>query len=106
MGSMNTPGHFRNDGYIDATCFGTLELLTSSIPSSVRPSARTPEIVIRPVGFSLASGPPRDVVFRRADGSQAASFRAAPGTWYGADLPSGTYSISMDGSTRPFRKLR
>lgn len=106
MGSVNTPGHFRNEGYIDATCFGALELLPAPASTSVRTAASTPEIDIRPDGFRLASGLPRSVVVRRADGSQASSFRAIPGTWYGADLPVGAYSISMDGSARPFRKLR
>ncbi len=105
MGSVNTPGHFRNDGYIDASCFGALELLPP--PTTSVPSASTAlELAFRPDGFRLPPGLPRKVEIRRPDGSLASSFVASPGTWYGADLPAGTYSISTDGTTMPFRKLR
>lgn len=105
MGSVNTPGHFQNQGYIDATCFGTLELLPPPT-TSVRSAPSTPELTFRPDGFRLPPGAPRYVEIRHPDGSLASSFVATSGIWYGSTLPAGTYSISINGQATPFQKLR
>jgi len=107
MGSVNTPGHFQNQGYIDASCFGTLELQPAGTPTSIR-GAVSPgaNLEIRPDGFRFTSGYARRVEVRRVDGTKVDSFLGFPGTWYGADLPAGSYSIALDGKSRSFRKLR
>lgn len=98
MGSVNTPGHLDNQGYIDASCFGALKLLpdtTAGVPAPNRaPGGGKPMLRASVDGFRLTSSVPEDVEVRRMDGTVVDSFRARPGVTYGAKYPVGVYRVS------------
>lgn len=108
FGSVNTPGHFQNLGYIDASCFGSLELVETS--TRVRPRDRAPS---RPssfrVGsdsFRLATAAPVDIEVSRTDGSLVERFVARPGASYGTGYPAGLYALrTADGERTRFARI-
>lgn len=111
FGSVNTPGHLQNQGYIDASCFGTLELLDDSSTTGVRGGrepARKPHSYLRSGqdGFRLAAPLPTRVVVARLDGSVVERFLAEPGRSYGADYPAGVYAVrTADGLRARYPKF-
>lgn len=111
FGSVNTPGHLQNQGYIDASCFGTLDLLGDSSTTGVRGRrgpARKPHSFLRSGadGFRLAAATPTDVEVVRVDGSVVERIQAEPGVAYGADYPAGVYAVrATDGSRARFTRF-
>lgn len=96
IGSVNTPGHLNNEGYLDASVFGSLDLLPPS--TSIQPrSSNPPRVDRRSDGFRLSTT--TLVHARSLDGSLSRSYTSSPAHWLGTDLPSGLYAITAtDGS--------
>jgi hypothetical protein len=90
LGSVNTPGHLNNEGYLDASVFGALELVPAT--STSVPHASASRLVERsPDGFRLAER--ARVRIRGLDGRLVQERVAGPGATIGADLPSGLYLV-------------
>lgn len=90
LGSVDTPGHLNNEGYLDASVFGTLELLPAG--SSRTNRRTTPALVQRgPDGFRLSE--PMSVSILRPDGSRVEEVSARAGSWVGSDLAAGLYLV-------------
>lgn len=108
VGSVNTPGHLANQGYLNADCFGSLVLnadSTSNLKRSRGP-VRTSLLQCRPDAFRWSEeSPPR---VRRADGGEVAVQTWGADGWRGRELASGAYLVSgADGLQRGiFRKFR
>ena len=90
LGSVNTPGHLANEGYLDASVFGSLELLPAGSTRSTR-RASLADVQRGPDGFRLSG--PMLVRIHRPDGSPAKELSARAGTWIGSDLPAGLYLV-------------
>lgn len=90
LGSVNTPGHLANEGYIDASVFGSLELLPSGSSRATRRVDRNP-VQLGTDGFRVSE--PMVVRILRPDGSRVEEVAARPGTWIGSDLASGLYLV-------------
>jgi hypothetical protein len=111
FGSVNTPGHFQNQGYIDATCFGTLELLGDTTTTGIRnrhSPANPGHSSLRSGhdGFRLEATLPEIVEVVRMDGSLLERFEATPGTAYGAHYPQGVYAVrSTNGLVAAYPKF-
>jgi len=99
VGSVNTPGHLNNEGYLDASVFGSLDLLPASTTTRPRP-AQAPGVERRADGFRLAS--PTDLRIQRLDGTLSRSVSATPGQWLGTDLPRGLYAVTSTDRTQAF----
>ncbi len=101
VGSVNTPGHLANEGYLDASVFGALRLdalpptSTSSVPAS-------PWVDRRPDAFRLHD--PAQVSIRSLRGTLIQQIHSRPGEWLGTDLGPGLYAIRAEspGRTRDF----
>lgn len=108
VGSVNTPGHLANQGYLNADCFGTLILnadSTSNLKRSRGP-ARASILQCRPDAFRWRETSMPEV--RRPDGRAVSVRPAGPDGWMGQELASGGYlvSSSVGGDPGIFRKLR
>lgn len=90
LGSVNTPGHLANEGYLDASVFGSLELLPAGSTRTTR-RASPANVQRGPDGFRLSE--PMLVRIRAPDGSRVRELSAEPGTWIGTDLPAGLYLV-------------
>jgi len=94
IGSVNTPGHLANEGYLDASVFGTLELLAPP-PTSASPRNLPPSVQRRIDAFRFQTT--GRVSIRRMDGSVVRQSSPRPGTWLGSDLAPGLYAVRQDG---------
>jgi len=109
FGSVNTEGHMNNEGYIDASCFGSLKLVEDTATagrklSQTRIPADNP-LRCRPGGFRLADGNARNLSVRTPDGQRVETIQAKAGEWYGASYPAGTYLVeTSDGRSQTFSK--
>lgn len=108
IGSVNTPGHIANQGYLNADCFGTLVLGADSI-SEVKRSrgpARQTLLQCRPDAFRWSDASAPRVL--RADGSAVVVQPAKMDGWMGQELARGGYLVTAadGGSTGVFRKSR
>lgn len=111
MGSVNTEGHLNNDGYIDASCFGTLELSPgqgTGIKKAPKARGIGKTSLLREMnGFRIEAFTPVGVEVLGLDGSVVDAFQASPGTTYGAKYAPGIYGVrTPDGITTRFAKLR
>lgn len=111
MGSVNTEGHLNNDGYIDASCFGTLEL-SAGQGTGIKKAPRTRGVgktsLLRSMdGFRIEGPSPVDVEVLGPDGAVVDAFLASPGNLYGGRYAPGIYGVrTADGNTARFAKLR
>lgn len=90
LGSVNTPGHIANEGYIDASVFGTLDLLPAGTSAAGKRASSVPREVGTD-GFRLAEA--ASVRIHDAAGNRVREIAATPGAWIGRDLPSGLYAV-------------
>lgn len=97
LGSVNTPGHLANEGYIDASVFGALDLLPGGSTSATR-EVRSPLLEKGPDGFRLNERVRLRI--RGLDGRLVQERVATPGAWVGSDLPSGLYLVEASTDQR------
>lgn len=102
LGSVNTPGHINNEGYLDASVFGALELVPPGSTTALRKSP-SGAWEVRRDGFRLRGD--AKVSVRDLGGRRVSDLDAVSGIWIGTDLPSGLYAVealSADGSRSSF----
>lgn len=97
LGSVNTPGHLANEGYIDASVFGALELVPGG-STSAAPRVASPLVERGLDGFRLTER--GRLRIRGLDGRLVQERVAAPGAWIGSDLPSGLYLVEASSDRR------
>lgn len=97
VGSVNTPGHLANEGYLDASVFGALRL-DALPPTAASRVPASPGMDRRHGAFRLHD--PAKVSIRNLRGTLVRQVDSRPADWLGTDLAPGLYAVRAENSRR------